>query len=319
MNKKKTSDQAFELHQSLERAGMAERQIESLALSKAKENEELSGYTEDRDLINQLLGQVQMARSIAKFADVVSLAKLAHIKENHLYQSLKGKKAVDTDGNEIADVGTWSGFCRAIGSSKAKIDEDLLNLRVFGEDAMNGLNRIGAGYRELRKLRKLDDEERELIINGEAVKTGDKEALVELIDEMASRHAADKAHLQKETDALREKLAGKDDYIRKKQERVTALEQELNRLESLPPNEKARELSARLPTTLEPVFAALLGPETVFNQVYNVLEDAPADLKHACAQALARITVRLDELRSNYGIPVVDVDFDDSWIQQLGE
>ncbi|HGU0773164.1 TPA: hypothetical protein ACM6Z1_005780, partial [Raoultella ornithinolytica] len=35
-----------------------------------------SQMNDERDLINQLLGQVQMARSFAKFADVVSLSKL---------------------------------------------------------------------------------------------------------------------------------------------------------------------------------------------------------------------------------------------------
>lgn len=50
------------------------------------------GMQDERDLVNQILGQVQMARSIARFADVVSLSKLAHIKETKLYRALQGKR-----------------------------------------------------------------------------------------------------------------------------------------------------------------------------------------------------------------------------------
>ncbi|MBX7037479.1 hypothetical protein EX225_22665, partial [Providencia rettgeri] len=110
---------------------------------------------ESRDLVNQLLGQVQMARSFAKFADVVSLTKLQHIKESKIYRALAGKKGFDLDGNEIADVGTWDGFCQALGLSRSKVDEDLTNLTAFGEDALKQLSAVGAGYRELRQYRKL--------------------------------------------------------------------------------------------------------------------------------------------------------------------
>lgn len=39
------------------------------------------GYSEDRDLMNQLLGQAQMADSFAKFSQTVWSSKLAFVKE----------------------------------------------------------------------------------------------------------------------------------------------------------------------------------------------------------------------------------------------
>ena len=118
------------------------------------------GYTDDRDLMNQLMGQIQMARAFSKFTDVVGFTKLQYIKENKLYRALAGVKGRDQDGNEITDVGTWDGFCRAIGSSQQKVDEDLLNIRTFGEEAMQQLSSVGAGYRDLRKLRALPADDR---------------------------------------------------------------------------------------------------------------------------------------------------------------
>lgn len=153
---------------------------------------------DERDLANQLLGQVQMARSFARFADVVSLTKLAHIKETKMYRALQGKKGFDPDGNEIADVGTWDGFCQALGLSRSKVDEDLTNLSAFGEEALKQLSAVGAGYRELRQYRRLPEDQKAALI--EVAKSGDKESFVELAEEIFAKHAAEKAELQKKLD-----------------------------------------------------------------------------------------------------------------------
>ena len=51
-----------------------------------------TNYDEGRDLLNQLMGQIQMAEAVAKLTTVVSLTKLAHIKETKLYRAFAGKK-----------------------------------------------------------------------------------------------------------------------------------------------------------------------------------------------------------------------------------
>lgn len=154
-----------------------------------------AAYTEERDLMNQLLGQIQMSQAIGKLTTVVGLTKLAHIKETKLYRAMAGKKLFDSEGNEITDVGTWSGFCRLIGSSQQKVDEDLMNLATFGEEALGNLNRIGAGYRELRKLRKLPDDVRQEIVQGQLVNLTDKDEVVALIDDLVGKHVQEKASL----------------------------------------------------------------------------------------------------------------------------
>jgi len=152
-----------------------------------------AGLSDERDLVNQLLGQVQMARSFARFADVVSLTKLQHIKETKMYRALAGKKGVDPDGNEIADVGTFDGFCQALGLSRGKVDEDLTNLRAFGEEALKSLSAIGAGYREMRQYRRLPEDEKAALL--EVAKTGDKDSFIDLAETIIAKHAKEKAEL----------------------------------------------------------------------------------------------------------------------------
>lgn len=57
---------------------------------------------------------------------------------------------------------------------------------------------MSLGYRDLHKLRKLDDADREVIINGESVKTETVRNLIDpQIEEMSTKHAKDKATLNK--------------------------------------------------------------------------------------------------------------------------
>lgn len=145
----------------------------------------VSAHSRERDLVNQLIGQIGMATAISKFTTVVGLTKLKYIKENKFYRALSGTNAIDRNGEQIPDVGTWDGFCRAIGTSANKVDEDLVNLRTFGEEAMEGLTLIGAGYRELRQYRKLPQDQKDALV--EVAKTGDKDAFLDLAEEIMAR------------------------------------------------------------------------------------------------------------------------------------
>ena len=200
-----------------------------------------AGYADERDLLNQLIGQRQMAVAVSKFTDVVGLTKLMHIKESKLYRALSGKKGLDEAGNEIPDIGTWDGFCRAIGTSANKIDEDILNVRVLGEQAMHDLNRIGAGYRDLRKLRALPEDVRGNLLESpelkQALDEGDKDTIRELIEDMAVAHAKKSAALSAEVEAKDRVIAEKSTLVADKDEQINALK--IKTLASRPWDERA--------------------------------------------------------------------------------
>jgi len=152
------------------------------------------GYSNDRDLVNQLLGQAQMADAFAKFSVTVTTSKLAYVKENKLYQALSGKKT--GDGHQFS--GTWEEFCSLLGRSREQIDEDIRNLKTLGEEALESMSRMGIGYREMRQYRKLPDDEKTALL--EVAKSGDKEAFIDLAESLVAKHA-------KEKEALNSKLA----------------------------------------------------------------------------------------------------------------
>jgi hypothetical protein len=204
---------------------------EEVSLTQAAKNmqlEKVAQYTEERDYINLLLGQTQMAVAISKFTNVMSLSKLKEIKENKLYRALKGQATTDKNGKTV-NVGTWAGFCKAIGTTASKVDEDLLNLSVFGESALENLNEIGLGYRKLRKLRQIPEDTRETIINGEAVQLGDKDEIVALIDDMTATHTKKTEELESQIKDLKEDSAATNKVMKNKSEQIDDLSRQIER------------------------------------------------------------------------------------------
>ena len=133
---------------------------------------------DDRDLIHQMIGRHQMASSIAKLATVASLLDLQKIKENKLYKGLGNIQT--SDG---AEKPTWALFCKSIGTSARTVDEQLQNLKIFGPEAIDGINTMGVGVRQLRLLRELPEDELEQA--KELAKSEDKEGLFELVEMQA--------------------------------------------------------------------------------------------------------------------------------------
>lgn len=148
-----------------------------------------TSYGEERDLLNQLLGQAQMAGAFEEFSRTVRTSKLAYVKENKLYRALAGKKS--PNGSELS--GTWEDFCTMLGMSTDKADMDIKNLHAFGEEALESMSRMGIGYRELRQFRRLPEDQKTALI--EVAKSGDKDSFLELAEDMIAKHAKEKEAL----------------------------------------------------------------------------------------------------------------------------
>lgn len=280
------------------------------------------GLQDERDLVNQILGQVQMARSIARFADVVSLSKLAHIKETKMYRALQGKKGIDADGTEIADVGTWDGFCQALGLSRSKVDEDLTNLKAFGEEALKQLGAIGAGYRELRQWRRLPDDAKSALI--EASQQGNLEAVQYLAEELIHTHTKEKGELQKKLtdtqadyDALGEVLSKKNAELdRTKQD----LEKAKRRIETMTADEAAKELRQEVVGIAFEAEADISGKlRAAFASLEQHASDTGNDHRAFQAQLIAHLQRLLGDLITEFQLPAVAEEEEDfSWMQQAG-
>ncbi|WP_171892424.1 hypothetical protein [Pseudomonas aeruginosa] len=279
------------------------------------------GMHEERDLVNQLLGQVQMADSFAKFSATVAVSKMAHVKENKLYRALKGQK--NRDGRGFS--GTWEEFCELLGTSAPKVNEDISNLRQFGEEALESMSRMGIGYRELRQWRKLPDDARSALI--EAAKQGNKDAVEYLAEELIATHTKEKAALEKQVEDLRadnealgERMARKS---RELDETVHELEKTKRRIQTMKADEAEKELRQEATAIAFEAEADISGKlREAFSIMVSHAEKTGTDHRTFQAGLVRHLEILLLQIREEFQLPDGEAPEDISefgWIEQMGK
>ena len=241
-----------------------------------------SQMNDERDLLNQLLGQAQMADAFEQFSRTVRTSKLAFVKENKLYRNLKGKKT--PNGSEFS--GTWDEFCSVLGISADKADLDIANLTAFGEEALESMSRMGIGYRELRQFRRLPEDQKSALI--EVAKEGDKTALLELADLEISRQML--AEKKEELGTMRNE----------KEELKSRL---VRRTTTETPDEEGVALETEVTGFKSGVLSAFFDLKSGFNALTEHTERTGINHTGMMAGLLDDLQAQFEELRQEFSLP----------------
>ncbi|EOM1496799.1 hypothetical protein ACNCTE_003241 [Escherichia coli] len=274
-----------------------------------------SQFTNERDLVNQLLGQAQMAEAFGKFSQTVWSSKLAFVKENKLYQSLKGKKTP----NGLVLNGTWVEFCNLLGISDEKANQDIANLTAFGEEALESMSRMGIGYRELRQFRRLPDDQKNALI--EVAKEGDKTALLELAEEMIARHTKEKEELKTDLEISRQMLAEKKSEIEVLKDQTDELKTKLTRRATTEtPDEEGQVLETEATGFKSGVLSALINLKCGFEALAEHAERTGISHTHIMAGLLDDIEARVVDMRQQFDLPDFrEIDGMPDWVKKAQE
>ncbi|MCS6119727.1 MarR family transcriptional regulator [Shewanella baltica] len=225
-----------------------------------------------------LVGRIQMANAVKQFANVGSLQILKNVKETKDYKNLKGLKLPT---GEILQ-GTWEEFCKLIGESKSSVDERLKNLEVFGQEALESMQSIGMGIRDLRRLRQLPENELKAIVDGDQLTVDSKEEALDIIEEMAAKHRAESTKLNEKLEHLELSSKASDQLLEKKGKQIHELEKALEIAKGKGTPAQIKQLEAERNKALS---------QAIINAKYEIFkglaafEDAVAaiqDTEHPC-------------------------------------
>lgn len=225
-----------------------------------------------------LVGRIQMANAVKQFANVGSLQILKNVKETKDYKNLKGLKLPT---GEILQ-GTWEEFCKLIGESKSSVDERLKNLEVFGQEALESMQSIGMGIRDLRRLRQLPESELKAIVDGDQLTVDSKEEALDIIEEMAAKHRAESSKLNEKLEHLELSSKASDQLLEKKGKQIHELEKALEIAKGKGTPAQIKQLEAERNKALS---------QAIINAKYEIFkglaafEDAVAaiqDIEHPC-------------------------------------
>lgn len=259
--------------------------------------------------MNQLLGRLQATQAIAAMLDGLSLAQIAQIKEGKRYKQLAGQKMV-FDGAEIR-LDTWEGFCAALGSSRRAIEEKLDNLRLLGTEALDKATALGMTTQELRKLRRLDASDQQIVIGEIEVAAGDKEAIIDLITDMAAKHSKEREELQAKLEDQRGEAVASERIIEERNKRIDKLEKQLHKQQHRTMEEKRQQRMTDAGAAQILCLSPLAGLEDAIETLLG--EDDAACTRHA-ANLLHELRAAVEDLQLKYGLGDV-ANPDDSWMQ----
>ena len=244
---------------------------------------------------------------------VAVLKLFQDVRDNRSY---KGATVSIRGTGELVTVTTWEDFCTAYGYSKRKIDEDLQNLATFGGDFLELQDKLGLGYRELRLLRRglaeLPPEERQAVLADVAGAGGPDEVREKLED-----LRLDLAKAQAKEKELQADIAAKEKVSRSKTQKLDDLAEQVARLTSSHPDDKAKANIERNANSLKLLDEAC----TVVTRAILALcaqgsailadEDSTDD---TCMQVHRRVSILAEHMADCITRSGIDVDLA-AWVQ----
>ncbi|MDC3188968.1 hypothetical protein NQU96_04390 [Pseudoalteromonas elyakovii] len=200
------------------------KEITTLSNDEQKAIVDAQGVLASKQNVLMELGRLQAFAHIKNYATVAEIITFKRIRESKEYKGLTYQK----DG-KTATVATIEEFCPAfLNRSYRSLKEAEEYLETFGESFYETSKQIGIGNREMRALRQLPEDEQTLVIESEAVETGDKEAIKDLIADLKAQHKKelDAEKLKtKEVDSQRQvAIRMRDEYQMKAMDYQTELE-----------------------------------------------------------------------------------------------
>lgn len=274
-------------------ANMAEFHAEQQEI-KAKQQQERDELIAEA---YKIAGKIEAFKTISNFGDIASLMLLKRIKESKVYK-------------EMPTILTWENYCKSIGISRRKVDEDLENLNAFGEKFIGDIASLSLGYRELRQLKKeiktgnLEVKDAEVIIDGEVIPLDDKDELRDALDTLLKskyKEIEEKDKLLKEKEiqlsVVRETKDGFARRMDKAEEEAEKYKKEIEKLKNNKPSFK------NVSEADSEDFNKLLTLESDWRDLFNALKNATDDdklssfNKSMLGGIVAQILVMLDDFR----------------------
>lgn len=281
--------------------------VEDIVKSTAVEMQ-ISALTMEQLQANQLLGRVQASAAMANMLGAFTLSQLKRVKEEKLYKRLKGQAIIIKD--ESIRLDTWEGFCQAIGNHRRTVDEQLQNLEVLGEQALACATELGMTTRELRNLRTLDVQDQKVVIGQIEAAVGDKDAIVDLITDMAAKHKKTEAALEKQLKAAQAQAKATERIVADKEARITELQDKLIAQESRSIDEQIEALLLDLNKAQINVLRFLPELEACLGRA-NETDDH--NVRLTAANILHELKETITSFQIEYGLAALS-NSDDDWM-----
>jgi len=223
--------ESFEdIEQQKEQAEVKLEEAKALQEIEGKQNQEIANYTEARDIANQLHGKLAIFSGVSDLFRAAYLKHLREIRDNKLYKHI----TVFDENGKSSQCGTFRDYCKyALKRSYSSIHEQLKNEALLGE-AHDALKDMGVHRDQFRLMHSQDNDLLKEVT--QAAINNDKDKVLEIIDDLSSKHVKEKeklneekADLQKQLDEAQDNKEANDRFLETKEQKINELEKVVNK------------------------------------------------------------------------------------------
>ncbi|MDA8254168.1 MAG: hypothetical protein M0Z99_00785 [Betaproteobacteria bacterium] len=189
----------------------------------------------------QRVGGVNSALFLRACADRVVVEEFDKLSKNKAYRAVQFR---DESGNlrRCADLDE---FCKLyFGSAYRTVKELSDNYHLVGAELYERAEKLGFKRDDYRSIKALPAGDQEII--KQAIATEDRDQVIDLLQEMAARHASEKAALTAQAKEAEETAEARDQVVKSKEAKITTLEEANHklkrRIEKMTPDEVGQQL-----------------------------------------------------------------------------
>jgi hypothetical protein len=252
---------------------------------------------EDKINVIKAVGRIESAVFFGKISKKLLVETALAVKNNKEYKGLPFPS--DYQGEKKTEViSTFDEFCDAyLGKTSRHIRTLIKNYQTVGAELYEQAQALGFRQVDYDALKALPEDDKKLVLM--AVEANDGDKAIELLQEMAVKHANEKAALSEQAETLRRDLDAKDELLAKKDEKINQLDQKLTRKfldnQDKPVGWEEMDALTRQSETLSINIAVEL--RRIILALFDVSdEDSLPGRQLAAAQAVARVMAACDQL-----------------------
>lgn len=297
---------------------------ESHALTLAEEQQAKDIENEMAFEAAKVVGRVETALFYETVSQKVIVESYLELKKNKAFMAVTYR---DADGN-VKRISDLAEFCeRVFKKSYRRVQQLVENYHVIGSDLFETAEQIGFRQKDYTALKALPADDQEAI--KQAMQADDRDQVLDLLQEMAARHASEKAALTAQAKEAEETAEARDQVVRKKESKITELEQEnfklKRRVETATPDEVGAQLREEVGQFAFGAEAQILGNlRAGFQALADHADAHGVTHENFMAGCLAQIEGALITVRAEFGVkakpdadPVPDWVKDDRPVEEI--
>jgi hypothetical protein len=172
----------------------------------------------------KIVGHIEAADFMLTVSEKMIAESAIKIKKDKLFKHFL---ITDETGNR-RHVSNFEEFCvYKLKKSRQRIEELVRNYNLLGPELYEKAERLGFGQRDYNALKALPADDRQLI--AQAIEAESLDSALDLMQQLAAKHQREKSALEAETVELKKSIASKDAVIQNRGEKISELEQDLER------------------------------------------------------------------------------------------